>query len=157
MAHGTLLIVMWQPGWKGHLGENGYTCMYRWVPLLFTWNSHNIFNQLCVPAKSLQLCLTLCNPWTVTLQAPLFTGFSRQEYWSASPCPPPGNLPDSGIELESLTSPALAGGFFTTSHLGSLLIDYTPIQNKKFIFFKKETCFSSLFYLCNVTTIKSLG
>ena len=28
MAHGTLLIVMWQPGWKGHLGENGYMCMY---------------------------------------------------------------------------------------------------------------------------------
>ena len=80
---------------------------------------------------------------TVTLQAPLLMGFSGQEYWRALPCPPPGNLPDSGIELESLTSLALAGRFFTTSHLGSLLIDYTPIQNKKCIFFKKETCFSS--------------
>ena len=42
-------------------------------------------------------------------------GFSRQEYWSGSPFPPPGDLPDPGIELPSLTSPALAGGFFTTS------------------------------------------
>ena len=42
-------------------------------------------------------------------------GFSRQEYWSGLPCPPPGDLPDPGIEPASLTSPALAGGFFTTS------------------------------------------
>jgi len=41
--------------------------------------------------------------------------FSRQEYWSGLPCPPPGDLPDPGIEPESLTSSALAGGFFTTS------------------------------------------
>ena len=41
-------------------------------------------------------------------------GFSRQEYWSGLPCPPPGDLPDPGIELTSLKSPALAGGFFTT-------------------------------------------
>ena len=42
-------------------------------------------------------------------------GFSRQEYWSGLPCPPPGDLPDPGIEPASLTSPALARGFFTTS------------------------------------------
>ena len=42
-------------------------------------------------------------------------GFSRQEYWSGLPCPPPGNLPDPGIKPASLKSPALAGGFFTTS------------------------------------------
>ena len=33
-------------------------------------------------------------PWTVTRQAPLSMGFSRQEYWSGLPCPPPGGLPD---------------------------------------------------------------
>ena len=49
-------------------------------------------------------------PWTVALQAPLSVGFSRQEYWSGLPCPPPGDLPDPGIEPESLASPALAGG-----------------------------------------------
>ena len=53
--------------------------------------------------------------WAVACQAPLFVGFSRQEYWSGQPCPPPGDLPDPGIEPVSLTSPALAGGFFTTS------------------------------------------
>ena len=42
-------------------------------------------------------------------------GFSRQEYWSGLPFPPPGDLPDPGIKLASLESPALAGGFFTIS------------------------------------------
>jgi len=41
-------------------------------------------------------------------------GFSRQEYWSRLLCPPPGDLPDPGIELTSLMSPGLAGRFFTT-------------------------------------------
>ena len=42
-------------------------------------------------------------------------GFSRQEYCSGLPCPPPRDLPDPGIEPMSLTSPALAGRSFTTS------------------------------------------
>jgi len=42
-------------------------------------------------------------------------GFSRQEYWSGLPCPPPGDLPDPAIEPTTITSPALAGRFFTTS------------------------------------------
>ena len=54
-------------------------------------------------------------PWTVACQAPLSTGFSRQESWSGLPCPPPGDLPDPGIKPASLMSPALAGGFFTTN------------------------------------------
>ena len=45
----------------------------------------------------------------------LSMGFSRQEYWNGLPCPPPGDLPDLGIEPGSLLSSALAGGFFTTS------------------------------------------
>ena len=40
--------------------------------------------------------------WTVALQAPLSMGFSRKEYWRVMPCPPPGNLPQPGIEPESL-------------------------------------------------------
>ena len=70
---------------------------------------------LLVHAKSLQFCLTLCNPWTVAHQAPLSMEFSRQEHWSGLPFPPPGDLPDPGIEPMSLKSPALAGRFFTTS------------------------------------------
>ena len=48
--------------------------------------------------------------WTVTHQAPLSMGFSRQEYWSGLPCSRPGYLPDPGIEPASLV---LVGGFFT--------------------------------------------
>ena len=58
-----------------------------------------------------QLFVTL---QTVAHRAPLTVGFSRQEYWSRLPCPPPGDLPNPGIEPLSLTSPALAGGFFIT-------------------------------------------
>ena len=46
---------------------------------------------------------------TVARQAPLSMGFSRQEHWSGLPCPSPRNLPNPGIELESLMPPALAG------------------------------------------------
>ena len=67
-------------------------------------------------AKSLQLCLTLfATLWTTAHQASLSMGFSRQEYWSGLPGPPPGDLPDPGIEPSFLMSPALAGGFFTNS------------------------------------------
>ena len=57
----------------------------------------------------------LATPWTVALQASLSMSFSRQEYWSGLPCPPPGDLPEPGIELTSLISPVLTGSFFTTS------------------------------------------
>ena len=53
--------------------------------------------------------------WTVACQAPLSMGFSKQEYWSELSFLSPGDLLDPGTEPKSLTSPALAGGFFTTS------------------------------------------
>ena len=68
---------------------------------------------MCV--KLLSHVHLFATPWTVARQAPLSTGFSREEYWSGLPCPPPGDLPDPGIEPKSLMSPALAGGFLTTS------------------------------------------
>ena len=48
-------------------------------------------------------------------QAPLPMRFFKQGYWSGLPCPPPGDLPNPGIKPTSVMSPALAGGFFTTS------------------------------------------
>ena len=51
---------------------------------------------------------------TIAHQAILSMGFSKQEYWSGLPCPPPGDLPNPGIEPTSLMFPALAGRFFTT-------------------------------------------
>ena len=54
-------------------------------------------------------------PWTVALQAPLPVGLFRQEYYSGLPFSPPGHFPDPAIKPKSLTSPALASRFFTTS------------------------------------------
>ena len=48
-----------------------------------------------------QFALLSVTPWTVAHQAPLSMGFSRQEYWSEVPFPPPGDLPNPGIKPES--------------------------------------------------------
>ena len=53
-------------------------------------------------------------PWTVVHQAPLTMEFTRQEYWSGSPFPLLGDLPDPVIEPTFLTALVLAGGFSTT-------------------------------------------
>ena len=57
----------------------------------------------------------LATPWTIAHQAPLSIGFSRKEYWSGLPYPPPGDLPHPGIEPRS---PAWTGRFFTTETPG---------------------------------------
>ena len=83
---------------------------------------------VCVCMKITQSCLTL-QRHGLACQAALSMAFSRQEYWSGMLCPPPGNLPDPGIEpmgsimlsslpeesMSLLLSPAQVGGFFTTS------------------------------------------
>ena len=69
---------------------------------------------MCVPScfSRVRLFVTL---WAIDHQASLSMEFPREEYWSGLPFPPPRYLPDPGIEPMSLVSPALAGGFFTTS------------------------------------------
>ena len=57
-------------------------------------------------------------PWTVALQALLFMGLSRQEYWSGLPFPPPGDLPNPRIETVSPVSPTVTGRIFTTEAPG---------------------------------------
>ena len=61
------------------------------------------------------MCPVLATQWTVAHQAPLSMGFSRQEYRSGLPFPPPGDL--SRPEMEP-TSPTLAGRFLTAEPLG---------------------------------------
>ena len=63
----------------------------------------------------------LATLWTICHQAPLSMGFSRQEYWSELPFLSSEDLLDPGIEPASLTSPALAGGFFTSSTIWEAL------------------------------------
>ena len=65
-----------------------------------------------------RLCATL---WIVVPQVPLFTVFSKQEYWSGLPRLPSGDLLNSGTEPVSLTTPALAGKFFTTSTIWEIV------------------------------------
>ena len=80
----------------------------NWLPMIYSYPN----DQFLSCFTYVLLFVTL---WTTAHQAPLSMGFSRQEYWSRLPCPPPGDLPDPGIKLASLMSPALAGGFFTTN------------------------------------------
>ena len=58
-------------------------------------------------------------PWTIAHQAPLSMGFSRQEYWSGLPCPPPEEPTDPGIEPTFPASPALQVDCLPTKPLGS--------------------------------------
>ena len=82
----------------------------KWVTQVF----------LYPPSVSLACCVlssVMSDPetlWTITCQAALSIGFSRQEYWSGLPCPPPGDCPEPGIQPTPLMSPALAGAFFIT-------------------------------------------
>ena len=82
-------------------------------------------------------------------QAPLSMGFSRQEYWNGLPRPLPGDLPNPGIEPESLMPPVLAGGFFTTGATWEALcwMDCVPnygrlLAKKKRLYFPPCICTS---------------
>ena len=93
-----------------------------------------IFLSLISPPLSAFLCCMLhvklsVALWTVVHQAPLSMGFFGQEYWSGLLFPTLGDLPNPGIEPASLTSPALAGGFFTSNTIilfiiGTRVLDY---------------------------------
>ena len=74
---------------------------------IYWWKNSTFWGAI----RSLQLCPTLCDPMNCSPSI----GFSRQEYWSGLPHPPPGDLRNPGIKPMSLTFPALADRFFTTS------------------------------------------
>ena len=95
-----------------HLGDcNGR--LTAWVPESRDQSCFKSLAALC------EHCLCACSvasmsdsvtPWTVARQAPLTMGFSRQEFWGGLPFPPPGDLPDPGIEPASPMFPALQAG-----------------------------------------------
>ena len=82
--------------------------------------------------SDVQLIVTL---WIVVCQGPLSMGFSRKEYWSGWPYPPPGDLPDPRIKPTSLMSPALAGGFFPTRPHGKPGPFFTRLQSHYFFLY----------------------
>ena len=98
------------PNWRGY-GEMR-TLLHR------CWNvnwEQPLWRQCGCMLSHFSRVQLFSTPWTVAYQAPLSMGFSRQEYWSGLPSPPPGDLPHSGIEPASLMFPALEGRFFATS------------------------------------------
>ena len=106
------------------MSKTTFNIKYKCFCFLQTIPSKNS-NLLCDKPTCMraQSCLTLATLWTVARQAPLSMGFFRQEYWRRLPSPSPGELPDPGIKPTSPTSPALAGGFFTTSTTWEALIN----------------------------------
>ena len=78
----------------------------------------NLLHVYAVTAQLLSHVWLFLTPWTVAYQASLSVGFSRQKYWSGVSFPLPGGFPYPGIDPESLLSPALASGFFTTAPPG---------------------------------------
>ena len=85
-------------------------------------------NPLKVKVKSLSLVRLFVTPLTVTYQAPLSMGFSRQEYWSGLPFPSPGELPNPGIEPGS---PALQADALPSEPPGNKTLTHTIIQKKR--------------------------
>ena len=78
----------------------------------------NVLCALLSCSSCVRLCATL---WTADFQAPLSMGFSRQEYCSGLPFPPPGYLPNPGIEPAAPAPPALQVDSLPMSHQGSLI------------------------------------
>ena len=99
------------------------------------FNNHNFrICYFCAVLSHFSHVELFATPWTVACKAPLFMKFSRQEYWNGLPFPPPGDLPDPGIEPASLMSFALADGFFTTSTTWEApFLDYNFYTNHSFL------------------------
>ena len=79
---------------------------------------HSITHYMCACMLSLSVVSNFLQPWTVAHQAPLSVGFSRQEYWSGLPFPPPEDFPSPGVEPVFPAAPMLAGELFTTAPPG---------------------------------------
>jgi len=108
-----------------HLRLKIFSLFFVFVFMYYLYEKY--YKPICACVPNCFSCVWLfATLWTVTHQAPLSMGFSRQDYWSGLPCPPPGNLPDPGIKP---VSPALAGRFFTTEPPGKSYVKI-HIHNK---------------------------
>ena len=112
--------------WKTELSSHNFIFLPFWKDILLNNEVFSAWHRIigeCMHAKLLQSCLTLCDPMVCSLTGSSVLGFSRQDYWSGLPCPPPGDLPNPGIEPASLTSRAVTSGFFTTSSTWEALLE----------------------------------
>ena len=103
--------------WKIIQPLKGMKCMLQYESWKYCakWNKWDTRLHIVCVLSHFSHVGFLATPWTVAYQTSLSMGFSRQEYWSGLPFPPPGDLPNPGIKPASLSSPILAGRFFTTS------------------------------------------
>ena len=90
----------------------------------YKFTYHNVSSLQCVISHFSHVWLFV-SLRTVACQAPLFTGFSRQEYWSGLPCPLPGDLPDPGIKPRS---PALQMDSSPAEPQGKPVLSWRPVN-----------------------------
>ena len=123
--------IRWQQGWGGliwvpdislcpHIVEwmralSGSLLQEIWA-YLWGLHSHNLLPIYMVNGSFMSNPFWFYGTTLWSCQAPLSMGFTRQEYCSVLPFPSPWDLPNPGIELKSLVSPALADVFFTTNN-----------------------------------------
>jgi len=103
-----------------------------------------VYEMWCTYACVLSRVLLFSTPWTVACQAPLSIGFSRQEYWSGLPFPPPADLPDQGIKPMSPVSPALAVGSLPLAQPGKPWCIYIYVQIICIFIYRLFICFLSM-------------
>ena len=100
--------------------NHAHTLVYIHLIGILPTSKHS-FQSFCMSAKSLQSCPTLWHLMDHSLSGSSVHGILQQEYWSRLPCPPPGDLPDLGIEPASLSVCIGRQVLYHQSHLGSLL------------------------------------
>ena len=101
---------------KTNLSITSFCIFHFFLPICMSAFSYARFLYEIDITVHAQLYPALCNPMDYSPIAPLSMGFPRQEEWSGLPFPPPGDLPDLGIEP---ASPALAGRYFTPETPGN--------------------------------------
>ena len=118
----------------------------EWSVLISGRNSWTILNYIIYVQSHFSCVQLFAALWTVARKSPLSVGFSRQEYWTGLSCPPPGGLPDPGIEPVSLMSPTLGGRFFIISAAWKACIIY-KLNRMKLLAFDKN------YSLCGLSII----
>ena len=100
-------------------------------------HQRSLIFSLCVCVLSCFSCVRLCNTVNLARQTPLSMGFSRHQYWNGLPCPPPGDLPNSGVQsMSPLTSPAVAGRFLNLNSFRDIISsskETNLCKHKKFL------------------------
>ena len=120
LRHLVSILCLWpdwiptKPSWEWKTG-------FSILPLrmfIFLSSTLKVIRERACACSVASVLSNSANPWTLACQAPMSVEFSRQEYWTGLPFPPPGDLPDPGTKPTSPVPPALQVDFFTTEPPG---------------------------------------